>query len=239
MKHERQARTVPFLVLLGLLSALAAFSLSTWAQTPGTWTPTESMATANAAFARTLSPVAPAFDDGTNLIVNGDFEMGNTGFTSVYLYGLITEPGTYVIGSNPSTATGHWYDWCNFGDHTTGTGLMFIANGGSSVGHFVWSQAVTVDPNTQYNISLWGATINTYSGGPAQLVIMINGQALGGVTLPANCPAAGGSWVNLTSSWNSGTNTTAVVTIRDRVTAVGLNDFVMDDISLTAIGSSQ
>jgi uncharacterized repeat protein (TIGR03803 family) len=33
MKHERQGRTIPFVVLLGLLGALAAFSLSAWAQT--------------------------------------------------------------------------------------------------------------------------------------------------------------------------------------------------------------
>jgi len=43
MKHERQGRTVPFVVLLGLLGSLAAFSLSAWAQAPGTWKTTGSM----------------------------------------------------------------------------------------------------------------------------------------------------------------------------------------------------
>ena len=44
-----------------------------------------------------LPPVAPS-----GLLVNGDFSLGNTGFTSQYVYSTNLEPkGNYVVGANP------------------------------------------------------------------------------------------------------------------------------------------
>lgn len=39
----------------------------------------------------------------TNLVINGSFESGNTGFTSQYTYDTtdLTPPGVYYIGANP------------------------------------------------------------------------------------------------------------------------------------------
>ena len=61
-----------------------------------------------------------------NLVANGDFSLGNTGFTSQYVYTTNLFPeDTYVVGDNPN----HFHpQGANFGDHTTGTGLMLIAN---------------------------------------------------------------------------------------------------------------
>ena len=64
---------------------------------------------------------------GTNLIPNGNFNLGNTGFTSQYFYtSNNTTEGEYYVGTNPSA----WY-FAHYacGDHTTGNGNMLLVNG--------------------------------------------------------------------------------------------------------------
>jgi hypothetical protein len=62
-----------------------------------------------------------------NLLVNGDFSLGNTGFTSDYIFTSdILPAGTYCIDTDPH----HCHPLAaSYGDHTSGTGLMLIANG--------------------------------------------------------------------------------------------------------------
>jgi hypothetical protein len=93
----------------------------------------------------------PALGNGfTNLIFNGDFEAGNTGFTSEYTYVVGTgptalqPPSVYSIGLDPSL---YHSAWTSFGDHTTGTGNMMIVNGTSNgtPGALVWGQTVELD----------------------------------------------------------------------------------------------
>jgi hypothetical protein len=169
---------------------------------------------------------------GQNLIVNGAFGMGNTGFVSQYVFGNDTNPGTYVIGTEPCLVPGHYFDWQCFSAHNGPGYRMFIANGGNSASETVWTETVDIAPETRYAVTFWGATINTSSSSPAQLALEINGQVLGSVVLPASSPVTGGSWVSLSGYWNSGSSTTATLVILDKNTATDLNDFVLDDISL-------
>lgn len=184
--------------------------------------------------AQTSSNNAKASDLGPNLIVNGDFSQGNTGFVSQYTYGNMTGPSTYLIAPNPSGVPGHYSDWCNFGT-PSGIGKMFIANGGNSTTEIVWSETVAVTPGTEYTVSLAGATINTTSSSPAQLELEINGEFVVGVTLPSNCPAAGGTWVRLARHWTADDSGIATVVILDRNTNTILNDYVFDDVSLREV----
>src|SRR5262249_9477766 len=94
---------------------------------------------------------------GQNLLLNGDFEAGNTGFTSDYTYspGDISPEGTYNIVRNPHDSHP---GGASFGDHTSGTGLMLAANGASNTNLVVWRQSVAVVPNTTYEFSGWGAS---------------------------------------------------------------------------------
>jgi len=62
-----------------------------------------------------------------NLLVNGDFSLGNTGFTSDYVFTSDTQPsGTYCIDTDPHNCDPAG---ASYGDHTSGTGLMLNANG--------------------------------------------------------------------------------------------------------------
>jgi hypothetical protein len=95
---------------------------------------------------------APAYAVPVNLITNGDFEAGNTGFTSGYspvtdIYQNSLEPPlVYAIGTSPNL---YHSAWLNFGDHTSGTGKMMIVNGTTTEPPaVVWGQDVTgLTPN--------------------------------------------------------------------------------------------
>ncbi len=169
-----------------------------------------------------------------NLVINGDFESGNTGFTTGYALGDVSGPGSYTIGKNPSTAPGAFGDWCNCGDHTTGTGNMMIVNGATSASWPVWEETVTVAPSTDYTFSYWGAEVDHDSNSLPHLVIKINGTVIGANDLPRNSPDNGGQWQNYKFTWNSGSSKSADIAIFDQNTDTAWNDFALDDIGFTA-----
>ncbi len=170
----------------------------------------------------------------TNLVVNGDFGGGNTGFSSSYIYSAppssVLNEGYYTIYTNPNAVHG---GFTAFGDHTTGTGNMMIINGGPSASDF-WCQTITVTPYTDYDFSTWIANCSTPTTGALVPIIQfkINGSLIG---TPYTVSASPGSWVQFRSIWNSGANTTATICIYDALSTAGGNDFVVDDISFQEI----
>ncbi|MFT5487938.1 MAG: hypothetical protein ACI9JL_000697 [Paracoccaceae bacterium] len=158
-----------------------------------------------------------------NLINNGDFEAGNTGFTSSYAYnpGNIGPAGTYDTIANPATA--HSLA-SSYGDHTTGSGLMMAVNGSTTPNDLVWGQTVSVAAGATYDfaayISSW------YPDSPAQMIFSVNGSTIGTLTAPMTT----GVWELAFATWNSGASTSALIEIRNANTASGGNDFALDDI---------
>jgi hypothetical protein len=168
-----------------------------------------------------------------NLVVNGDFERGNSGFTTGYAFGDVSGPGTYNIGPNPSSATGAYGDWCNCGDHTSGTGMMMIVNGANSASLPVWEEVVQVSPSTEYRFSYWGAEVDRASSSLPHLALRINGRVIGSSFFPQNSPDNNGQWKNFSFTWNSGSNHSADLALVDLNTDATWNDFAIDDISFS------
>ena len=175
-----------------------------------------------------------------NLITNGDFESGNTGFESDYTYyepGVhpLSDAGVYVVKRNPHDY--HPSQFFDMGDHTSGTGKFFIANGKGLLSNYrVWARTVTVQPNTTYNFTFWATHISNGQGenSRAKFRVQINGTQIGSDFVPQF--ASGGYWDQFpTATWNSGTNTQATIIIYDRCTldsGFG-DDFGIDDISFS------
>lgn len=165
---------------------------------------------------------------GTNLVVNGDFSAGNTGFTSEYTYTTNGFPAaTYGVGPNPAA----WLPnapACT--DHTSGTGNMLLVNGADLAGVQVWSETITVQPNTNYAFSAWLENITSVN--PAVLQFSINGQQLGS---PLNANVRDCIWDQFHTDWNSGSATSAVISIVNENTAFSGNDFALDDISFAPV----
>ena len=160
-----------------------------------------------------------------NLIPNGDFESGNTGFTTGYTYspGDLWSEGTYDIASNP--ANDHPL-WASFGPHT-GTAMMLV-NGAQVAGVNVWGVgAIAVSAKTSYIFSTWIAS--NYATSPAILDFSANGQQLGSAFTASTTT---GLFQQFYATWYSGSATSVTLSIVNQNTAFSGNDFALDDISL-------
>jgi PEP-CTERM motif len=168
-----------------------------------------------------------------NLVVNGDFELGNTGFTSGYGYspGINSSEGQYTVRTNPFPWNGLFI---SAADHTSGHGEMYVGNGSPTNGAVVWqSVTLTVVPNTDYFFEAFVMNVccaQPFPGNtPSILEFSASGQSLGIATTDL---ALAGTWQGLSETWNSGANTTVVLSLINRNTAAAGNDFAIDDIYL-------
>ncbi|MCB9309183.1 MAG: gliding motility-associated C-terminal domain-containing protein [Lewinellaceae bacterium] len=170
----------------------------------------------------------------TNVIVNGDFSQGNTGFTTDYtasfpgytcpsgnqVYGVLGCEGTYVIGPNSGPTHTNFAD-CY--DHTGG-GNMMMVNGASSLQN-IWCQTVAVMPNTTYIFQAFATSLNSSS--PAILQFSIDGGLLGS---PFGLSGATCTWEEFYATWDSGSSTSVTICVTNQNTAASGNDFALDDI---------
>ena len=171
--------------------------------------------------------------NGVNVVTNGNFGSGNTGFTSSYIqgptgspWGTVGDPGTYAITTNANLVHNNF---ASFTNHTTGGGGMMVVNGASTPNVSIWCQNIVVTPNTDYNFSTWVTSCE--SGQPAsqlaQLQFSINGGVIGSQFSPT---AVAGNWSQFNATWNSGSSTSASICIVNQNTAAAGNDFAIDDI---------
>jgi len=167
--------------------------------------------------------------NSTNLVINGDFSMGDFGFVTDYVnylpgtvpasgvqgaYGVVTNPRNWFTPFSPCT------------DHTSSGGNMLVADGSTTGTARVWYSpaSITVIPGRNYTFSYFLTSV--VNGGPAKLEVLINNVPIGPVATAPSSPCV---WDEHSYVWNSGTNTTAIISIIDRET-FGNNDFAIDDL---------
>ena len=164
--------------------------------------------------------------NSANLIFNGDFELGNTGFNTDYNYTSdVYNSQTYYIGYNPSA---HHIFAANYGDHTSGNGLMLIANGAQLANQTIWQKTdVSVTPDTTYAFSYW----QSIWAGPTNLAAIkciIAGDEVG-VDV---APSVNGQWEQVSYQWNSDNKSKVTIRLVGTTLYYGGNDVAIDDISL-------
>jgi large repetitive protein len=163
------------------------------------------------------------------LLFNGDFSLGNVGFSTDYQYLNPTNPSGAQRAYGIVTNSQAW--WNTFASCTGrgGTGNMMVADGSTfNLGNDrVWCQTIPVKTGQNYTFSYWVQSLT--SNNLANLEVTINGVSVG----TALAPAATCTWQQRTYVWNSGASTTAQICIYDRVTQTSGNDFALDDLSFT------
>jgi hypothetical protein len=186
------------------------------------------------------SPPPDGKPSPVNLIPNGDFELGNTLFGSDYSYATTnTVEGEYTVGTSGQAFNGALVD---AGDHTSGTGLMFIGNGKATPDRVWFTSSISVQPNTTYYFEAFVMNLccTAQSGvgdgvnpvGPSVLSFYANGQLLGTRT-----SAKLGVWEGLTTNWDSGSATTVDLKLVNSNTVALGNDFAVDDVYLGTVST--
>lgn len=202
------------------------------------WTPTNGVSDTNSltpTFTIASTPVLYKLSikslEPNNLVNNGDFSAGNTGFSSSYRdttgSGSLYPEGFYSVTTDPNLVHP---GFVSLTDHTTGTGKMMVVNGSSAPVSF-WCQTIAVTPNTYYDFSAWGVTVSG-AGNPAILQFSINGTLVGSAL---DLPSTTGTWTEFHVVWYSGSNTSIDICVTDQQTALSGNDFAIDDISFRQI----
>jgi len=168
---------------------------------------------------------------GNNLVVNGDFEQGNIGFSSAYIYKEFGDiwQGSYGIRDNPKTGN---HSWATCGDHTTGSGMMLVADGASGyqgvpAGAQLWCQEIPVEYGKEYAFSAYLTGIVPPS---SSLKFEINGIDLGTSPVLSSDMC---EWSEFFVTWTPPNEsvTTAMICLSEG-TGVGFNnDFALDDVS--------
>lgn len=171
---------------------------------------------------------AKAVIESINLIDNGDFEGGNSSFTTSYTYspGDLWPEGTYEVLDNPQSSHANFAP-CT--DHTGG-GQMMAVNGNGGANTNVWCQTISIAPNTEYAFTAWATSL--VGAAPAVLQFSVNSVNLGTpfAVSPALC-----NWQQFYALWNSGPSTTANICVVNQNTALSGNDFALDDIGFSPV----
>ncbi len=176
-----------------------------------------------------------------NLVANGDFELGNVAFSSDYAYTPTenTAEAQYTVRTNP-------FPWNRFfvsvGDHTSGTGNMYVGNGDPAAESIIWeSTSIPVEPGVDYFFEAWAMNVcctpgYTGTNSPAVLEFSIVGSTTESLGVISTAFPAG-QWQFISTTWNSGSNTTVDLRIINQNTAIGGNDFALDDIHFSTVSS--
>lgn len=165
-----------------------------------------------------------------NLILNGTFEMGVTGFFSEYVNNQVSivDEGTYAVVNDAHTVHPNFF--CNE-DHTSGSGKFMAVNGAGVANVKVWYFTLNnIQPNRRYEFSTWITSLHATN--PAILQFSINGVLMGNPfqAYPYTC-----DWYQFFHLWDSEENTQATISIVNQNTILSGNDFALDDISFATV----
>lgn len=165
-----------------------------------------------------------------NLLENGDFELGNVGFSSQYFYVDSLHSNALGAGNYTISDDAHhvWSSRHQYG--FGGSGLFMIVDGANQPDKKVWGQTVEVHPNTDYHLSAQFLSVGDLHLSTADLQFKVNGALLGDNLHLSSDPDL---WQEYAAVWKNTTATTAVITLVDTNLIHPGNDFGVDHIRFT------
>ena len=150
-----------------------------------------------------------------NLLVNGDFSAGKTGFISESVYqDILTTPPDWQFGI--TTGLG-------------GPGDKFLLLDSTDATKIGWGQNVNLVQGVSYTFSFYAAT----NFNPAKLQVYLGGVAVGAPTQLV----AKANWTQVKYTFTAATTGLQQLAIKDLVTDAMGNDYVLDGMSLVADAS--
>lgn len=188
---------------------------------------------------------ATAASAATNLVVNGDFSQGATGFTSDYRYvaptsGSMMPESVYTVASDPRSVHPYWIQ-------STNAKPLLLVNGATASGMTVWRESLATVAGQTYDFSASAGNVCCNSAhpgdyAPSELEFQVSSdgfatfQTLGTITTHPTSDA--GQFYTVTDTFQA----TGPVQLRivDALTGRVGNDFAVSDVSVVAaLGSGQ
>jgi Secretion system C-terminal sorting domain len=209
--------------------------------TPGfigySWSPATGLSNPNIPNPTTSTPgnyTVTASALGAELVVNGDFSLGNTGFISGQTYAPVYANCNYFVGPG-------WFSpVLNMAYHdTTATAdNMFMSVDGCTSSTVLWEETMNVTSATAYAFSFFATEAHLIQ--PIYEIHFIGNVTGDNIISTQNgipyTAAKGWAWDQYgVPLWNSGANTVVTIRITNLETNGQGNDFGMDDFSFRKI----
>lgn len=190
------------------------------------------VATVTGTTSYTLTATQSGSGTGPNLLVNGDFALGNVGFISDLNFTSFYNPGNYYVAPTFFTTA-----YATTGDHTPTADGMFMSVDGAPVLERLWEETVSgLSMGTDYDFGFW-TTLGSVNNAQFEIHMIgnITGDNIIGTPVePAGAPPPASYWiwgaVNA-PTWNSGPNTTVTIRIINTELNGYGNDFALDDFN--------
>ncbi|MCS7209285.1 MAG: PEP-CTERM sorting domain-containing protein [Fimbriimonadales bacterium] len=174
-----------------------------------------------------------------NRIFNHDFELGNVGFQSDYVYNPNADgsdpqrslaPGQYIVTTDPSL---HHHEAISYDDLSRGDGMMLMLKGATIPNQAVWRQTVPVEPGPVYAFKGWVSIWTAQS--PPLLQLRVNDEPIGVFNFPE--PPRPGLWYQWHFEWDSSATTgfQATLSIVNLNTSAVGNGFALDALEFYLI----
>ena len=183
-----------------------------------------------------LATPAPVGAAPVNLVYNGDFSGGDTGFGSDYTLNPQQgwDPATFTVTDDPAL----WHTaFVHLGDHTTGTGQMFVGNGSTVPGSTVWqSETINVADGLDYYFEAFVSNVccDNFLRGSGQSMLDFRLSFNGGPTRSLGTRATDtlrpGLWEGLSTEWMSQEAGNVTLSLVDLTSIYDANDFAIDDV---------
>lgn len=184
----------------------------------------------------TLAAPTPVDAGPVNLVYNGDFSGGNLGFESEYALTqqLGWDPATFTVTDDPAL----WHPaFTSVGDHTTGTGGMFVGNGSTVPGRTVWqSQTIDVAGGLDYYFEAFVSNVccdNWLRSSGQSLLdfrLSFNGGPTRSLGTRATDSLSPGLWNGLSTEWTAEEAGNVTLSLVNLTSIYDANDFAIDDV---------
>lgn len=163
---------------------------------------------------------------GPELVVNGDFSLGNTGFTSGQTYSTTYSPCNYYVGNLFFTTSFPGVD-----DHTPTADGIYMSIDGCTTSEILWEETIPIiNPFSIYKFEFWSSRADAVQ--PIFEIHMI-GNVTGDIVEATqnDIPYTGTNMYDAYGlpTWNSGANTNVIIRIINLETNGYGNDFELDD----------
>ncbi len=158
------------------------------------------------------------------LVYNGDFSLGNVGFSTDYQFSQYGGSGKYGVAKNGNNANPN--GWAHTKDKS-GTGNLIWFDQSNAFKDLMWGQKISsIQPNTNYTFSCWIATLSVAQ--PAIIRIRINGV---NISNNISAPVTPSVWRQVYIPWYSGNDTVANIQIINTGASDPGYDIGIDNIS--------
>jgi hypothetical protein len=186
-----------------------------------------SAGTGGSAGAGSIAPELPV-----ELVVNGDFSDGDTGFDTDYqpFSGFEMEEGEYVVTDR--TSGHHGLITADVPDHS-GDSFLLMINSALEPDVAVWRQRVPLLAGAAYRMTVWVRHWLPENEVPFDYQVRVDGVTVGSMRQDVGIDDSG--WTRLRLEWTSASSGEVVLALFNMDLTPGNNDHFLDDISLVEL----